>query len=270
MLSKILTDIEKEYEIKNIIEEGKYSRLRQHMAGLTNVKTITIVTSENPNPLFFTKEQLAKGDRENPKLNRERIEKLEKILKNGEYSYSKLDKKGSMYKLESEDSFVIYNINRLMAINFAKAYGQESVIWGKNLDIPDSKNKFTFEYIEDKSKQRYQFDKNRDYETVSLTDRVITLEKDTEDNYSKLKGRKFIIPFFDDEYAISESYTQSILDIKPIKPYSYLNFNSVQKVEEEIINRKEKIESEHISGSPYYYSRKALQQALGFLKYLEE
>jgi len=143
------------------------------MSGLVpTVKTFAIITWENPRNGMFDNKQ-----------NRDASNELKKKLKDENHSFIQI--KGKYNDLENP--FVILNISEKEAeeIGFNKKYEQDSIIFGKVLD----------KYVEF----------SMVYHNKTSLIRKIWLSNDrSKDNlYSEYKGRKFSIPFFDDEYANS-------------------------------------------------------------------
>jgi ubiquitin C-terminal hydrolase len=101
---------------------------------------------------------------------------------------------------------MIPNISREDMVEVGKYFNQESVIWGKRTGSEES-DKFIFEYIEgDKTIQK------RD---VVLFDEEVQSREDYYSQERQSAGRKFYIPFFDDEYEMEEGQT-SEYDLPPI------------------------------------------------------
>ena len=93
-----------------------------------------------------------------------------------------------------ERSFMIPNITRDDVVEAGQKFAQESVIFGEKT----GDNKFVFQYIEgDKTLQR------RD---VALFDDEVQARDDFFSQERQAAGRKFYIPFFDDQYDMDESY----------------------------------------------------------------
>jgi hypothetical protein len=153
----------------NFLIEAGFSRILEIMSGLVpTVKTFAIVTWENPMDIKLK-------NSENLILNK----KLEEHLKRGAYGYSQIKGKYENY----ENPFFIMNITRKNATQLGVYGKQESIIFGNVHNQYD----ITFKMIycfEDKVYERHIWK---------------SLDKKEEDFYSEYKGRKFYIPFFDDE-----------------------------------------------------------------------
>lgn len=185
------------------INEAGFPRIvRMLQASVPNVKTIAFLTGENPNG-----QPLSKAE------NIERNKNLSRRLRELNYGFVKIRGKFGT----PESSFMVPNMSRKDVTDLGKAFEQESVIWGSRQD-----DKMIFEYIEgDKTIQK------RD---------VVLFGKDVEnreDLYSQEKqsaGRKFFIPFFDEDYAIEEVSNDPIpRDLVEDNEY---NLNILKEVEE--------------------------------------
>ncbi len=154
----------------NILLEKGYSRLVQIISGMVpNVKTIGIVTWENPMGVPLSSEE-----------NNKRNEKLTNTLKRGAYSYRHIKGKYGVY----ENPFMIHNISKRDIIELGKLGKQESIIYGHFED----KDGMTFDLI------------NCSSGSIISTRRIWkSLNKGEVDYYSEFKGRKFVIPFFDED-----------------------------------------------------------------------
>jgi len=147
-----------------------------------NIDTIGMMTAENP-------QAQETSPKDNARLNAD----LEKELRGMNLGYRKIRGKFG----NKENSFLIPNISKDEIIELGKKYNQESVIWGQKLD-----NKFVFEYIECATG-----------ETTNTRD-VVLYDEDIqarEDFYSQSKKgpKKFVIPFFDDEYEMVSEHNLS-------------------------------------------------------------
>ena len=159
---------------KGFLNEAGFARARQAMLGMVpNINTIAFLTAENP-----------QGEKASPEFNREQNKKLENTLRSMNLSFRKVKGKfGS-----EEKSYMVMNITRDEAVELGEMFEQEAVIWGSKVGEDDQVG-FSFEYIEG--------DNTVQTRDISLSSGDI---QDREDYYSQIKGRKFIIPFFDDDY----------------------------------------------------------------------
>jgi hypothetical protein len=91
-----------------------------------------------------------------------------------------------------ERSMIIPNITREDMVEAGQYFNQVSIIWGEKT----GENQFVFEYIEgDKTMQK------RD---VVLFDDEVQAREDFYSQERQSAGRKFYIPFFDDQYEMEE------------------------------------------------------------------
>ena len=159
---------------KKLLNEAGFARARQAMLGMIpNINTIAFLTAENP-----------QGEKASPEFNREQNKRLESALRSMNLGFRKIKGKfGS-----EENSYMVMNITRDEAIDLGQMFQQEAVIWGNKVERGDQVG-FSFQYIEG--------DNTIQTRDVSLSSGDI---QSREDYYSQIKGRKFIIPFFDDDY----------------------------------------------------------------------
>jgi hypothetical protein len=155
------------------IMEGGYSKMMRILRGLDkSVTSMGIVTAENP-------KAQALPSSENKKRNYE----LEKKLRENGIGYFQIrGKYGSL-----ENPFFVENVSRDQMVDLAREADQESVIWGRSLS-PEYDG-FQFELV------------GQDGSTLSSRRVALRVGSDQEDFYSEYKGRRFSIPFFDDDYS---------------------------------------------------------------------
>jgi hypothetical protein len=160
--------------IREELNEAGFARTRQAMTGVVpTIETIAFLTGENPG-----------GEPAPRAVNKENNAALEKSLRAGNYGFRKIKGKfGS-----PEKSFMVMNIPRSEATALGQDLGQESIIWGRREEDEEGAY-FNFEYIEGETTIQTR--------QVSMSGRDV---QDRDDFYSQVKGRKFLIPFFDDEY----------------------------------------------------------------------
>jgi len=156
------------------INEDGYARIKNIMGGqVKSVQTIAILTAENP-------QAVQQNSETNNKLN----DVLKADLKSGHYGYVQI--KGKFGNIENP--YFIMNITRNDAIDLGNKYDQMSIIFGSKKEDGDNVS-FVFEYIEGNVTAQVR--------EVVLSGSEIAKKND---NYSEYKGRKFLIPFFDNEY----------------------------------------------------------------------
>ena len=84
-----------------------------------------------------------------------------------------------------ERSFLIKNISKKQTIELGRMYDQQSVIWAKKVDDYNRPH-FHYEYIE--NGKTVSTSKNLDFGPDA---------QHRDDNFSQIKNKKFVIPFFD-------------------------------------------------------------------------
>jgi len=160
--------------IREELNEAGFARTRQAMTGVVpNIETIAFLTGENPG-----------GEPAPPEVNKENNAALKKRLRAGNYGFRKIKGKFGSH----EKSFMVMNIPRTEATALGQDLGQESIIWGHREEDEEGAY-FNFEYIEGETTIQTR--------QVSMSGRDV---QDRDDFYSQVKGRKFLIPFFDDDY----------------------------------------------------------------------
>lgn len=163
-----------------ILNEAGYSRLMRVLSGLVpSVKTFAIITWENP-----------MNKPTNRTFNKKANERFKNILKDGHFSYRHIKGKYDNF----ENPFLILNISLKQAKHLGFEYGdfkQESIIYGKRFENKSNGEVgviFKMIYSDNRPPQI----------------RRVWKSTDSDNNYSEYKGRKFQIPFFDDE---AKNYT---------------------------------------------------------------
>jgi hypothetical protein len=163
---------------KFIIQESGFNRIINILQGkVATVTTVGFLTGENPMAQKMS-------SRENRDLNKELMAWMR------ERGYGPIRIRGKFGN--KERSMIIPNITRADMVEVGKYFNQESVIWGKRTE----EDRFIFEYIEgDKTIQK------RD---VVLFDDSVQAREDFYSQERQSAGRKFYIPFFDEEYEMEE------------------------------------------------------------------
>jgi hypothetical protein len=172
-----------------LVQESGFNRIKNILqGGVASVDTVGFLTGENPMAQKMS-------SKENRALNKELMSWLR------ERGYGPIRIRGKFGN--KERSMMIPNISRQDMVEVGEYFNQESIIWGKRTE----EDKFLFEYIEGD-------------ETIQKRD-VVLFDDDVqsrEDFYSQERqsaGRKFYIPFFDDEYSMEENQN-SEYDIPPL------------------------------------------------------
>jgi hypothetical protein len=165
-------------EWKKFLNESGFNRIKNILQGkVASVDTVGFMTGENPMAQKMS-------SKENRNFNKELMAWMRKR------GYGPIRIRGKFGN--KERSMIIPNITREDMVEAGQYFNQESVIWG----LKTEKNKFVFDYIEGK-------------ETLQRRD-VVLFDDDVqsrEDFYSQERqsaGRKFFIPFFDEEYEMEE------------------------------------------------------------------
>ena len=160
--------------------ESGFNRIKNILQGkVASVDTVGFMTGWNPQA-----QQLAR--KENRDLNKELMAWMR------ERGYGPIRIRGKFGN--KERSMMIPNITREDMVESGQYFDQESVIWGHKTDA----DKFIFEYIEgDQTMQR------RD---AVLFDDEVQAREDFYSQERQSAGRKFYIPFFDDQYEMEEGY----------------------------------------------------------------
>ena len=166
-----------------VFNESGYSRVRRILFGdVPSVNTVGIFTAQNPQGRPPASKDPAVARAKNNELNKE----LFNTLKDGKFGPIKVH---GHFGVE-EESFLVPNITRGEVVRFAKRYNQESAIFGTKKFKTDGKPYFEFEYVQDGV--------TIDRRSVHLGGKDI---QDRDDYYTEVKGRKFLIPFFDESGA---------------------------------------------------------------------
>ena len=170
-------------KLKQVLDEAGYARVVNIMRGLVpTINTLAFLTAENPN-----------GKQADPATNKAANQELEKKLRAMNVGFKKI--KG--HYGGPENSFFTPNIDKEEALQLGKDFNQESIIFGeKSTDTKDGKNydgmTFSLIYTD------YRFGQ-------ALAQRDVFVNMDSADDYyTKVKGRKFQIPFFDDDYPAAQ------------------------------------------------------------------
>ena len=164
-------------EFKSDVGEAGFSSSARQMRGLNDkVKTIVILTAENPCAAKFASD-----------VNKDRNRDLEKFLINALYGYRKV--KGQYGNLEN--SFMVNNMTKGMAMKLGNQFQQESIVFGERFDDGD-KVGMTFQLI-----ITYNCKGDAPVGTVVGERKVFIGRQDENDFYTEVKGRKFQIPVID-------------------------------------------------------------------------
>jgi hypothetical protein len=160
------------------LNESGFARIRQMLVGdVDSVDEIGIITSANPN-----------AQRISEKENDRRMEDLEKDLRG--MGYGPVRVSGSYGA--PEPSFVVPHISKQELLELGKNYGQHSIIHGRKIKDRHNNDVMRFEMI------RCEDDGIESTRIVSLSGEDV---QSRDDYFTKVKNRKFVIPFYDNPQA---------------------------------------------------------------------
>jgi hypothetical protein len=143
---------------------------------LPRINSVGILTAQNP-----------EGEKASKDFNKEANRQLWDMLR--AYNYGPIRVKGKFFGTD-EDSFLVPNISRDDMIDLGRRFNQAAVIWGEKRADKRDQPYFRFEYIEDGKVQSVR--------SVHVGSEDVQKRPDM---YTMVKGRKFIIPFFQDPHA---------------------------------------------------------------------
>jgi hypothetical protein len=171
-----------------------YSTVANTFRGLRpSIKNLAILTAQNPH-----------GEQHSNEFNKSANKDLEALLSKYKLGYKKV--KGSYG--QKEKSFIVFNIPYAVAIEIGTRFNQDSIIYGeiKDKQSYDDDESMLFKIIgTDQSKPE-------EYRKVLDETSVFVSRDNADDFYSEIKGRKFILPFYDvidQSDNIKKSYTGS-------------------------------------------------------------
>ena len=193
---------------KFLLQESGFNRIINILQGkVASVNTVGFLTGENP-----------MAQKMSSKENRELNKKLMAWMRDRGYGPIRIRGKFG----NKERSMIIPNISREDMVEVGQYFNQESVIWGKRVE----EDRFIFEYIEgDKTIQK------RD---VVLFDDEVQSREDYYSQERQSAGRKFYIPFFDEEYEMEEGQ-MSEYDLPPLSEKQYnKNKDLIQEINRRI------------------------------------
>ena len=170
-----------------------YSTVTNTFRGLRpSIKNLAILTAQNPH-----------GEQHSNEFNKSANQELEEVLSKAKLGYKKV--KGSY--VQKEKSLIVFNIPYAVAIEIGTRFKQDSIIYGEINDKQsyDDDESMLFKIIgTDQSKPE-------EYMKVLAQTSVFVSRDNADDFYSEIKGRKFILPFYD---VIDQSDDPTILNIK--------------------------------------------------------
>jgi hypothetical protein len=183
-------------EWKKFLKESGFNRIMTILSGnLPNVDSVSFMTAANP----FAQQLTSK---ENIVRNKE----LAAWLRARGLGFIRIRGKFG----GPEKSFIVNNITKEETIAAGKEFEQESVIWGeKTFDDEGNPTGFRFYYIEGS-----EVVQARD---VVLTGEEVQARKDFYSQERQTAARKFVVPFFDEEYEVdSVDETQNNFVVLPL------------------------------------------------------
>jgi len=172
-----LTENELINVLKKMVNEAKYSSVGNILRGgiRKNIKTIAILTGENP-----------KGKTASKEYNKDANEELKGLLKSARLGYRPI--KGSYGT--PENSFIINNISLDDAINFGEKFRQDTIVYGEVNGIDGDEVSMDFKMVGTDP------DKPDEYRQVIADNEVFIGRNEAKDFFSEVGGRKFVIPFY--------------------------------------------------------------------------
>jgi hypothetical protein len=212
------------------------------------VDEVAILTAWNPNS-----EQLPRDE------NNQRNKELFRDLKTAGYGPVKIKGKFGNF----ERSFLVPNMSKSNVVELGQQYGQDAVIWGSKAEGEESDVKMIFQYLENG-----QVQDARDVVLVGTHEHGEGEVEDVQtkkDYYSEKAGRKFVIPFFDEnwEFELDADSVDEVL-LKESVPKTLLAKELLQKIEE----RKKKLAVPNASKKYYWHHRCIMRENVRRLKKL--
>lgn len=170
------------------MDEAGFTNVHRMVTGnVPEVDTIVIITAANPGgePMYGinTREEREKS----AAFNNRQMRKLYSILDGWKYGYSKIQGKYGY----DEPSVVVGGMSKSEGRKLAEKFGQESFIFGFRREFAPGKQEMVYELS-------YTDGTPGPKRSILASNADIQNYKDF---YSKVKGRKFQIPFFDDAFA---------------------------------------------------------------------
>jgi len=160
-----------------LMQESGFAHVRRMLFGdLPRINSVGILTAQNP-----------EGEKASKKFNKEANRQLWDMLRTANYGPIRV--KGKFFGTD-EDSFLVPNISRQEMIDLGEKFNQAAVIWGDKRADKQGQPYFRFEYLEGGQVQSVR--------SVHVGSQDV---QERPDMYTMVKGRKFIIPFFQDPHA---------------------------------------------------------------------
>ncbi|MFW6377150.1 MAG: DUF3293 domain-containing protein [bacterium] len=199
------------------LNEKGYARKLNILRGLVpSVDTVAFISAENPMNQSVSKQE-----------NKRRTKMLKKELDKNKMGHTKVYGKYG----DEENTFFIPNISKEEALQLGNKYDQEAIIWATKIEGYDGM-RFYMLFCDD---DRYG-------EVGDTRDIFYGRPKDAEDEWTKVKGRKFKIPFFDDQRYTSDYKFKPESGVISKEGLSEKEINKIQKQKNIILegNRNKK------------------------------
>ncbi len=215
---------------KQLITESGFNRIVRMLVGsVPSVDTIGFITAENP-----------QGNKLSPQENASLNSLLQKKIRAMNHGYIRIRGRFG----NPERSFVIPKISREEMVNLGLEFNQEAIIWGHRDD-----DHIRFEYIEG--------DQTIQERDVVLVGPGIQGREDFYSQERQSAGRKFLIPFFDEDYEIDGGANEPIPDEE---------YDKESELVKEIRLREEKLSIINKTPKYYWHHRGVLNVYLDKLK----
>lgn len=191
------------------MDEAGFPRTMNIMRGAADsVDKVVIITASNP-----------MGRMQSAELNNKAMDSLYSDLKSSGYGFIKM--KG-LYGYP-EPSVLVNGMSRGEGFRLARKYKQQSFIFGYRKKMDEDKSVMVYELV-------YPWDPGSNMSsrmTISNSD-----VQDFDDFYSKVKGRKFQIPFYDDMLSTKELPVGAAVptDIEPAVEEPKLSYRQLQSL----------------------------------------
>lgn len=169
---------------ESYFEESGFSRMMNTITGnVPEVEKFVIVTAANPSgqPMYPDDKQ------KSAEFNNRQMAKLYSIISSWKYGYVKI---GGFYEFQ-EPSVLIGGMSKSEGRKLAQKFGQESFIFAHRENLDDENSVMIYELV------------GSDGRTFKKSELVIAnndVQKYT-NFYSKVNGRKFQIPFYDEVFS---------------------------------------------------------------------
>lgn len=229
---------------KFIIKESGFNRIMSILRGeVPSVDSVAFMTAANPY-----------GEPLSSKANIKRNEQLAGWLRSRGLGFIRIRGRFG----GPEKSFIVNNITKAEAVAAGLEFEQEAIIWGeKTFDDEGLPTGFKFYYIEG--------DQVRQIRDIVLSGEDIQSREDFYSQERQSAGRKFVVPFFDEEYEIittSESQHNFVF----LPPLSDQQKNENKDIIAEVNDRLKKSLEENRTPKSRWHHRHLIRLRLKELK----